>query len=144
MRDVCRSSLFSLVCCEWLFFRSRHLWRDTDFLSKPAVVVFQARDSLANKAAMYFLSLKFFCFFCLYDLDCFFLCRVPTRHWNYWESIELWNWFSRPWKSIEFGWNVHKVMKKYGNYKFSYLFIQILFFTADDSFAGIFSIVFNE
>jgi len=35
-------------------------------------------------------------------------------------------------------------MKKYGNYKFSYLFIQILFFTADDSFAGIFSIVFNE
>jgi len=31
------------------------------------------------------------------------------------ESIELWNRFSRPWKSIEFGQNVQKVLKKYGN-----------------------------
>jgi len=31
-------------------------------------------------------------------------CRVPTR---YWKSIEFQNWFSRPWKSIEFCQNVH-------------------------------------
>jgi len=29
--------------------------------------------------------------------------RVPTL---YWKSIELQNWFSRPWKSIEFGQNL--------------------------------------
>jgi len=35
-------------------------------------------------------------------------------------------------KSIEFGQNVHEVLKKYGNSKFSHLSIQILLFTADD------------
>jgi len=33
--------------------------------------------------------------------------RVPTRYWKYWKSIEFQNWFSRPWKSIEFCQNVH-------------------------------------
>jgi len=31
------------------------------------------------------------------------------------ESIEFQNQFSRPWKSFEFGQNVHKILKKYGN-----------------------------
>jgi len=31
------------------------------------------------------------------------------------ESIELWNRFPRPWKSIEFSQNVHKVLKKCRN-----------------------------
>jgi len=44
------------------------------------------------------------------------------------ESIELWNKFSRPWQSIEFGQNVYKVLEKYGNSKFCYLLIQIFFF----------------
>jgi len=35
------------------------------------------------------------------------LGRVPTRYWKYWKSIEFQNQFSRPWKSIEFGQNVH-------------------------------------
>ena len=60
------------------------------------------------------------------------------------ESTELWNRFSRPWQSIEFGENVHAVLKKYCNSKFSHLFIQVLFFTADDSFADAYSIVFHE
>jgi len=45
---------------------------------------------------------------------------------------------------IEFGQNVHEVLKKYGNSKFSQLFIQILFFTADGNFADVFCIVFHE
>ena len=40
--------------------------------------------------------------------------------------------------------SIHKVLKKYGNSKFSHLFIQILFFTADDSFADIFCFVLHE
>jgi len=56
------------------------------------------------------------------------------------ESIELENRFARPWKSIEFVQNVHKVLKKCGNYKFNHLFIQFLFFTTDDSFADVFSL----
>ena len=39
---------------------------------------------------------------------------------------------------------LHKVLKKYGNSKFSRYFIQILFFTADDEFANRFFIVFHE
>jgi len=35
------------------------------------------------------------------------LNRVPTRYWKHWKSIEFQNWFSRPWKSIEFCQNVH-------------------------------------
>jgi len=50
----------------------------------------------------------FFCHWCI-------ISRVPTRYWKYWKSIGFWNQFSRPWKSIEFGQNVHKVLKKYGN-----------------------------
>jgi len=53
------------------------------------------------------------------------------------ESIELWNRFSTPGKSIVFGQNVHKVLKKYGNSKFNHLSIQILLFTADDSSADV-------
>jgi len=34
-------------------------------------------------------------------------------------------------KSLEFGQNVNKVLKKYGNPKFSHLFIQILFLSTD-------------
>ena len=33
--------------------------------------------------------------------------RVPTRYWKYRRGIEFQNWFSRPWKSIEFSQNVH-------------------------------------
>ena len=40
--------------------------------------------------------------------------------------------------------NVHKVLKKYGNSKFSHLFIKILFFTTDDSSADVFCIVFYQ
>jgi len=43
--------------------------------------------------------------------------RVPTRYWKYWKSIEFQNRFSRPWKSIEIGQNMHSVLKKYGNSK---------------------------
>jgi len=32
---------------------------------------------------------------------------VPTQYWKYWRSIQFQNWFSRPWKSIEIGQNVH-------------------------------------
>jgi len=32
------------------------------------------------------------------------------------------------------------VLKKYGNSKFSHLFIQILFFSADDSFVDVFAL----
>ena len=100
------------------------------------------------------------------------LSRVPTWYWKYWKSIELWNRFWRPWKGIEFGQNVHKasfffkgkcwvpagtrngslkhlkkpwhkVLKKYENHKFSYLFIH-LFFCADGSSADIFFIMFHE
>jgi len=60
------------------------------------------------------------------------------------DCIELWNRFSRPWKGIEFGQNVHKILKKYENSTFSHLLIQILFFTADDSSADVFCIVFHE
>jgi len=60
------------------------------------------------------------------------------------QSIELWNLFSRPWKSIEFGQNVHKVLKTFGNSKYSHLFIRILFFSADDSYEDDFCIVFHE
>ena len=56
------------------------------------------------------------------------------------KSIDLWNWCLKPWKNIEFDQNVHKVLKKYENSKFSHLFIQILFFTADDSFADVFAL----
>jgi len=35
------------------------------------------------------------------------LVRVPTRYWKYWKNIEFQNCFSRPWKSNEFGQNVH-------------------------------------
>jgi len=38
------------------------------------------------------------------------LCRVPTRYWKYWKSIEFWNQFSRPWKIIELGQIVHEVL----------------------------------
>jgi len=48
--------------------------------------------------------------------------------------------FSRPWKSIIFGWNVHKILGNYGNSKFNHLFIQILFFTTDDSSADVFTL----
>ena len=41
------------------------------------------------------------------------------------ESIELWNRFSRPWKSVELGQNVHKIWKKYETSKLGHLFIQI-------------------
>jgi len=52
--------------------------------------------------------------------------RVPARDWRYkLKSIELWSLSSRTWKSIEFGQNVHKVLKKYGNPKFNDLFFQI-------------------
>jgi len=34
------------------------------------------------------------------------------------ESIQLWNLFSRPWKSIEFGQKLHKVSKKYRYWKY--------------------------
>ena len=47
-----------------------------------------------------------------------FYFRIPTRYWKYRKSIELWNRFARPWKSIEFVENVHEVLKKYGNSKF--------------------------
>jgi len=47
------------------------------------------------------------------------------------ESIELWNRFSRPWKSIEFGQSVHKLLIKYGNLTSGHLFIKILFFTTE-------------
>jgi len=30
-------------------------------------------------------------------------------------------------------------MKKYGNYKFNHLFIQVSFFTTDDSFGDVFA-----
>jgi len=40
-------------------------------------------------------------------------------------------------KSIEIGQNVDEVLKKFGNFKFSPLFIQSLFFTADNSFADV-------
>jgi len=40
-------------------------------------------------------------------------------------------------KSIEFGQNVHKVLKKYENCAFSHSYIQILFFTADDNSADV-------
>ena len=60
------------------------------------------------------------------------------------ESTELWNRFSRPWESIEFGQTLHKVLKKYKNSKFSLLFIQFFFFTADNNFADVFCIVFHE
>jgi len=33
--------------------------------------------------------------------------RVPTWYWKYWKSIWFQNWFSRPWKSIEFCQNVY-------------------------------------
>jgi len=52
--------------------------------------------------------------------------------------------FSRPQKYSEFGKNVHKLMKKLENSKFSHFFIQIFFFTADDSFGNGFRIVFHE
>jgi len=51
---------------------------------------------------------------------------------------------SRPWKSTEFGKNVHEVLRKYGNSEFSHLFIRISFFTTDDSSADVFCIVFHE
>jgi len=35
------------------------------------------------------------------------LPRAPMQYWKYWKSIEFQNPFSRPWKSIEFGQNVH-------------------------------------
>jgi len=44
------------------------------------------------------------------------IVRVPTRYWKYRKIVELWNWFSRPWRSTEFGQNVHKVLKKYGKF----------------------------
>jgi len=34
---------------------------------------------------------------------------------KYWKSIESWNRFSRPWKSMEFGHNVCRALKKNGN-----------------------------
>jgi len=37
--------------------------------------------------------------------------------------------------SAKFGKNLHIVLEKYGNSKFIHLFIQILFFTTDDSSA---------
>jgi len=40
----------------------------------------------------------------------FIVHRVPTRYWKYWKSIEFRNWFSKPWKSIEFDQNVHWVL----------------------------------
>jgi len=39
---------------------------------------------------------------------------------------------------------VHKVLKKHGNSKFSHSFNYLSFFTADDSFADGFCIVFHE
>jgi len=39
-------------------------------------------------------------------------------------------------KSIEFGQNLHKILKKYGNSKSNHLFIQILFSTTDDRLTG--------
>ena len=60
------------------------------------------------------------------------------------EGAKLWNWFSRPWKSIEFGQNVHKVLKRYGNSKIQPFVIQNLLFTTDDSFANLVCIVFHE
>jgi len=45
------------------------------------------------------------------------IIRVPTQYWKYWKSIEFQNWFSRPWKGIEFGQNVYYVLKKCWNSK---------------------------
>ena len=59
---------------------------------------------------------------------------------KYGKSIELCKWFSRPWKSIGFGQLIRKVLKKYENSKFSHLFIQILFFIADDSLQMFFAL----
>jgi len=44
-------------------------------------------------------------------------------------------------KSIEFGQNVHEVLKKYGHFKFSQLFIPVSFYAADESFAEVFCVV---
>jgi len=59
-----------------------------------------------------------------------------------WKSFELWKQFSRPWKSIDFDQNVHKVLKKYGNSKCSHLFIQILLVSADNSSADFFALCY--
>jgi len=69
--------------------------------------------------------------------------KIPTQYEKYWKSIQLWNRFSRLWKYIEFAQNVHKVLKKYENSKLIRLFIQMLFFTDDDSSADVFCIVFH-
>ena len=47
-------------------------------------------------------------------------------------------------QDVEFSQNVHKVLKKFGNSNFSHFCIQILFNGADDSFAGVYCIVFHE
>jgi len=49
----------------------------------------------------------------------------------------------RNWKSIEFDQNVRKVLKKYASSKFSHLFIQILFFSADNRSADVSCIAFQ-
>ena len=62
--------------------------------------------------------------------------RIPT----WYNSVPMQYWFSRPWKSNKFGWNVHKVWKcqihpvRHSN----------LLFADDDSFADIFCFVFHE
>jgi len=71
----------------------------------------------------------------VYPVD-FHCSGLPHKIKKYW----IVKWFARPWKSIEFGQNGHKVLKKYGNSKFSDLFIQILFFTTDDNFADAFAL----
>jgi len=98
----------------------------TFFNKKPFCFIFQHIGSVRS-----WKTLTVFSFLC----DFIGAYRVPTR---YWKSIELSNPFWKPWKSIEFDQNVHRVLKKYGNSKFNHLFMQILFVTADDRFAKFF------
>ena len=79
------------------------------------------------------------CCFSFFILN-LFAYTVPMQYWKYWKSTECWIQFSRPWKSIEFGQNVHKLLKKYVNSKFSHLLIQIVFFTTYDSSADVFAL----
>jgi len=60
------------------------------------------------------------------------------------ESIELWNWLTRPEKVLNFARMYIKYWKSMEIPKFSHLFIQILLFTADGSSADVFCIVFLE
>jgi len=62
--------------------------------------------------------------------------RVTRWYWKYWKIRNCEINFQDLEKVFEFGQNVQKVFKKYENSKFSYVFIQLLFF-ATDSFANV-------